>query len=236
VTPLIILPTYNERRNIRRLLPRVLSALRGCHVIVVDDSSPDGTGGEVRSMARRWRGRIRLVERPRKMGLGGAYVAGFRAALADRRYGPVIQMDADGSHDPAVLPRFAAALRRHDAVVGSRYRGGMRVIDWPWHRLFLSTMANRYAAFVTGLPVSDLTGGFNGWNRDALAAIVRAGPRCGGYAFQIEIKHICARLGYDLAEIPIVFAGRIEGRSKLSRAVILEAAWAVWRMRFQHSW
>ena len=167
--PLVVIPTYNERENIARLLPLVLASLPGCHVIVVDDSSPDGTGEAVREAARRRRGRVRLIERPRKMGLGSAYMAGFRAALADRRYGPVIQMDADGSHDPADLPRIADALRRSDLVVGSRYRGGMRVIDWPLYRLLLSTMANRYASAVTGTPVHDLTGGFNGWSRAALS-------------------------------------------------------------------
>jgi dolichol-phosphate mannosyltransferase len=236
MTPLVVVPTFNEVENIGRLVPRILGSLPGAHVLVIDDSSPDGTGRRVRSLARRYRGRIRLLARPRKMGLGGAYMAGFREALSAPRYGPVFQMDADGSHDPGDLPRFAASLRRHDAVVGSRYQGGMRVLNWPWHRLFLSTMANRYASLVTGTSLTDLTGGFNGWNRDALAALVKADPRCSGYAFQIEIKHICARLGFDLAELPILFSGRVEGKSKLSRAVILEAVWAVWRMRFQHSW
>ncbi len=230
--PLIVIPTYNEAANIRAILPRVFAAVPRAAVLVVDDASPDGTAREVRRAARRRAGRVHLILRPAKLGLGTAYVAGFRFALAGP-FDPVVQMDADGSHDPSAIPRLLAALRRNDGVVGSRYGAGLRVTNWPWSRLMLSLLANRYARAVTGVPLSDLTGGFNGWRRGILARIGPERLRCNGYAFQIELKCRCHQLGGRMAELPIVFAGRVEGKSKLSRRVILEAILAVWRMRLQ---
>ncbi|MEK7477341.1 MAG: polyprenol monophosphomannose synthase [Candidatus Coatesbacteria bacterium] len=228
--PLIVIPTYNERRNLAVLAPKVLGIVPGASLLVVDDASPDGTAALVRSLSRRHRGRVHLLSRPAKLGLGTAYVAGFRWAL-DHGYDPVIQMDADGSHDPAALPGFLSALRGADAVVGSRYLAGLRVINWPWHRLLLSLLANRYARFVTGVPLTDLTGGFNGWRARILRRIGLGRIRANGYAFQIELKFRCRRAGGRIAEVPIVFSGRVEGESKLSRSVVFEAVWAVWRMR-----
>ncbi len=229
--PLIVIPTYNERRNLALLVPRIFSHVRSASILVVDDSSPDGTAAQARSLGRRYPGRIHLLSRPGKLGLGSAYVAGFKWALA-RKYDPVIEMDADGSHDPAALPAFLAGLKKKDAVVGTRYLRGLRVINWPWHRLMLSMWANRYARLVTGVPLSDLTGGFNGWRRAILARVDPDRIWCGGYAFQIELKHRCHQAGGRFQEVPIVFAGRVEGESKLSRSVVWEAIWAVWRMRF----
>lgn len=229
--PLIVIPTYNERRNLALLVPRIFSFVRTASILVVDDSSPDGTAAQARTLSRKYRGRIHVLSRPGKQGLGSAYVAGFRWALA-RNYDPVIQMDADGSHDPAALPAFLTGLRKHDAVVSSRYLRGLRVINWPWHRLMLSMWANRYARLVTGTPLTDLTGGFNGWRRALLARIRPETLRCGGYAFQIELKHRARLAAARFQELPIVFAGRVEGESKLSRSVVGEAIWAVWRMRF----
>lgn len=232
--PLVVIPTYNERGSLPALLGRLQKAVPRVSALVVDDNSPDGTARLVREMARRapWRGRLHLLSRPRKMGLGSAYVAGFKWALASRAaFDPVIQMDADGSHDPAAVPRFLRALQSHDMVVGSRYSRGLRVIDWPWTRLMLSLAANWYARLVTGLPVTDLTGGYNGMRRAALRRINPSRILSQGYAFQIELKYLCRRSGGRIAELPVVFTGRMEGSSKLSRAVILEAVFAVWRMR-----
>lgn len=230
--PLIVIPTYNERRNLAHLLPRIAAAAPRAVVLVVDDASPDGTARWVKAEMRRRRGRLFLLERPAKMGLGTAYVAGFGFALARGGFDPVIEMDADGSHDPAALPRFLDELRRHDAVVGSRYLDGVRVMNWPWIRLFVSLAANWYARLVTGIPLTDLTGGFNGWRRRTLQQIGLDRVRCSGYAFQIELKYRCRRAGGRIKEIPIVFTGRVEGESKLSRTVMVEAIWAVWRLRF----
>jgi len=229
--PLIIIPTYNERRNLSALVPVVLRTARGSTILVVDDASPDGTAALARTLGRRYRGRVHLLSRQGKLGLGTAYVAGFRWALG-HGYDPVIQMDADGSHDPSALPVFLRALRNADAVVGSRYLAGLRVINWPWLRLLLSMIANRYARAVTGVPLTDLTGGFNGWRARILHRIGLNRLRSNGYAFQIELKARCRRAGGRIAEVPIVFTGRMEGESKLSRSVVFEAIWAVWRLRF----
>ncbi len=231
--PLAVIPTYNEREGISGLLRDVMRAAPGIHVLVVDDSSPDGTGMEVQRLARKYRGRLHLISRPQKLGLGSAYVAGFQFALARRIYDPVIQMDADRSHDPAMLPSMLARSEGYDAVIGTRYLGGVRVIDWPWRRLLLSMFANWYARMATRLPLSDLTGGYNLWHRRILAKMDVATLGCRGYAFQIELKHRCYHLGGRILELPIVFSGRMEGNSKLSRSVILEAILAVWRMRFK---
>lgn len=228
--PLVVVPTYNERRNLAALVPRIFTAAPRASVLVVDDASPDGTAALVRQLMRRRPRRIHLVSRRAKLGLGSAYVEGFRYALA-HGYDPVIQMDADGSHDPGSLPAFLTLLRRKDAVVGSRYRRGLRVINWPWGRLLLSLFANRYARAVTGVPLTDLTGGYNGWRAAMLRRIGLDRIRCSGYAFQIELKYKCHRLGGSIGEVPIIFTGRVEGESKLSRSVMLEAVWAVWRLR-----
>jgi dolichol-phosphate mannosyltransferase len=173
---------------------------------------------------------MHVVSRPAKLGLGTAYRDGFRWGLA-HGFDPIIQMDADGSHDPAELPAFADRLRRADAVVGSRYLGGIRVMNWPWMRLLLSYFANWYARLVTGVPLTDLTGGFNGWRAGLLRRIRPERLRCNGYAFQIELKFRALRARARFAEVPIVFTGRVEGESKLSRSVVREAIFAVWKLR-----
>ena len=232
--PLVIVPTYNERASLTGLLARINNAVPGISVLIVDDSSPDGTSNLVKSISRRepWKRRLLLLKRPGKMGLGSAYVAGFRFALAHRnKFDPIIQMDADGSHDPAALPAMIRALKTNELVVGSRYKKGLRVIDWPWTRMLLSMGANWYARIVTGIPVTDLTGGFNGIRAATLRRIDLASLRCNGYAFQIELKSMVCRIGGRIGELPIIFTGRMEGKSKLSRSVIFEAIFAVWRMR-----
>jgi len=230
--PLIVIPTYNERKNLQILVPQIFKAVPKASILVVDDASPDGTAWFARRMARRYPRRIYVLRRTEKRGLGSAYVAGFRHALLSTEFDPIIQMDADGSHDPSALPVFLQALKRVDVVVGSRYFHGLRVINWPWSRVFLSLAANWYAKVVTGVPITDLTSGYNGWRRRILKRVHLDQLRCNGYAFQIELKYLCHRMGARIREVPIIFAGRVEGESKLSRSVVFEAIWAVWRMRF----
>jgi len=216
------------------MLARINSAVPGISALIVDDASPDGTASLVKNASKRapWKGRLHLISRPGKLGLGSAYVDGFRFALAHRRrFDPIIQMDADGSHDPSALPAMLKKLEKADLVIGSRYLQGLRVINWPWTRLMLSMMANWYARMVTGIPVTDLTGGFNGIRSATLRRINPATLRCNGYAFQVELKSMVCRIGGLIGEIPIIFTGRMEGKSKLSRSVIFEAIFAVWRMR-----
>ncbi len=233
--PLVIIPTYNERESIRSVLGRIDAILPRGHVLVVDDNSPDGTAGLVVRLAaeKRWKRRLHLLRRPGKAGLGRAYVAGFEFALAHPAFDPIIQMDADGSHDPEALKVFIKELRGCDLVVGSRYLHGIRIINWPWHRLFLSMAANKYARVVTGIPIRDLTGGYNGIRRAMLARISPETIGCNGYAFQIELKYRCCREAARIKEVPIVFAGRMEGASKLSGKVFWEAVISVWRLRLR---
>lgn len=232
--PLVVIPTYNERASLPGLLARINTAVPRISVLIVDDSSPDGTARLARDISRRppWNRRLFILKRPGKMGLGSAYVDGFRFALAHRvHFDPIIQMDADGSHDPNALPAMIKALTGRELVIGSRYVKGIRVIDWPWTRMMLSMAANWYARIVTGIPVTDLTGGFNGIRASTLRHINPSSLRSNGYAFQVELKSRVSRMGGRLGEIPIIFTGRMEGKSKLSRSVIFEAIFAVWRMR-----
>jgi dolichol-phosphate mannosyltransferase len=229
---LVIIPTYNEAESIRALVERVLAQTAdgaSFEVLVVDDSSPDGTARLVESLAGT-DGRVHLLERPRKMGLGTAYVAGFRFALA-RGYDYVFEMDADFSHDPDALPTFIERIQAADVVLGSRYLTGVTVVNWPLLRLILSYGANVYTRFVTGLPVRDATGGFKCFRRRALEAIDLDGIHSDGYAFQIEITFVLWRKRFRIVEIPIIFEDRRVGISKMSRRIVWEAIWMVWRLR-----
>lgn len=228
---LIIVPTYNERENISRLLQSVLEQDRRIEVLVVDDGSPDGTGDVVASLGAQ-NPRVHLLRRERKMGLGTAYIAGFRWSL-DRHYDYTFEMDADFSHDPAHLPQFLRAIETADLVLGSRYRDGkVTVVNWPIKRLLLSYFANVYARVVTGLPLWDATGGFKCYRRTVLEAIDLSRVRSNGYAFQIEMSFRAWKKAFRIVEIPIVFVDRTEGTSKMSRAIVREAIWMVWRLRF----
>lgn len=229
---LVIVPTYDERDNLARLVPAALAQDPGLHLLVVDDASPDGTGKLADEMAAR-EPRLHVLHRSGKQGLGTAYVDGFRWALAHTDAELVLQMDADLSHDPAAIPDFLRAAEQADLVVGSRYRGGVRVIDWPLYRLVISVFANHYAAILTGLPLKDLTSGFNCWRRSALEELPIDRLRSDGYAFLIETKYHAWRRGLRLREIPIVFTERTEGRSKLSRRVIWESIWIPWLLRLR---
>ncbi|HEY9230087.1 MAG TPA: polyprenol monophosphomannose synthase [Gemmatimonadaceae bacterium] len=228
---LVIVPTYNERENIARLAETVLSQDPRLEILVVDDGSPDGTASIVERLMTET-SRIHLLQRPKKMGLGTAYLAGFRWAL-DRGYDFVFEMDADFSHDPAHLPEFLRAVQGADLVLGSRYRDGkVTVVNWPIARLLLSYFANVYARAVTGLPVWDTTGGFKCFRRRVLEAIDLSKVRSNGYAFQIEMSYRAWKKGFRIVEIPIVFVDRTEGQSKMSKAIMREAIWMVWRLRW----
>jgi dolichol-phosphate mannosyltransferase len=228
---LVVIPTYDERENIRALLPKVLAADKRLHVLVVDDGSPDGTAAEVRAAARKAKGRVHLLSRKGKLGLGTAYVAGFQWGLT-RGYEAFVQMDADFSHDPGALPGFLQALERSDLVVGTRYSGGrISVVNWPITRLALSMGASIYVRFVTGLPLSDCTGGFKAWKAGALKAVELDKVRSDGYSFQIEMNYKAWQRGFKLAELPIVFVDRSEGQSKMSGGIVREAIWRVWALR-----
>jgi dolichol-phosphate mannosyltransferase len=227
---LVVVPTYDERANLERLVRSVLAQDPGLHVLVVDDASPDGTGRLADELARE-EPRVRVLHRPAKRGLGTAYVDGFRHALRETDAACVLQMDADLSHDPAALGSFLRAIEDCDVVVGSRYRDGVRVVDWPLERLLISALANVYARLVTGVPVYDLTSGFKCYRRSALERIPLERIRSDGYAFQIEIVTRAFRRGLRVREIPIVFTERADGRSKLSWRIAWEAAWIVWWLR-----
>ncbi|MES2176453.1 MAG: polyprenol monophosphomannose synthase [Gemmatimonadota bacterium] len=228
---LVIVPTYNERENIERLIERVLQQDGRIEMLIVDDGSPDGTGATVDAVAL-VNPRVHILHREKKMGLGRAYLAGFAWAL-ERDYQYVLEMDADFSHDPIHLPQFLDAIKNADLVLGSRYQQGrVTVVNWPIGRLLLSYCANIFARKVTGLPLWDATGGFKCFRRSVLEAIDLQGVRSNGYAFQIEMSFRAWKKRFRIAEIPIVFVDRSEGTSKMSRNIQIEAFWMVWRLRW----
>ena len=228
---LVIVPTYNERENITRLIQAVLEKDPRLEMLVVDDGSPDGTGDIVESISATNK-RVHVLLRPKKMGLGTAYIAGFQWSL-ERRYDYTFEMDADFSHDPAHLPQFLKEIQTADLVLGSRYRAGkVTVVNWPIDRLLLSYFANVYARVVTGLPLWDSTGGFKCYRRTVLEALDLSRVRSNGYAFQIEMSFRAWNKNFRIVEIPIVFVDRTEGTSKMSKSIVREAIWMVWRLRF----
>ena len=228
---LVIIPTYNEREHLARIIDTTLAQDPRLNVLVVDDGSPDGTGAIADQIAAA-NSRVHVLHRPSKMGLGTAYLTGFRWAL-ERDFEYMFEMDADFSHDPRHLPTFLAAARDADVVLGSRYLDGrVTVMNWPMPRLVLSYGANVYARVITGLFMWDLTGGFKCWRRKVLAAIDLGAVRSNGYAFQIEMSVRAWRKGFTIREIPIVFTDRTEGQSKMSGAIVREAVWMVWRLRW----
>jgi dolichol-phosphate mannosyltransferase len=231
---LIVIPTYNEAQNIAGLIHRIcriLGATLAPHILVVDDSSPDGTCDIVTAMTRQvYPGRISTLCRPAKLGLASAYVSGFRWGLA-RGFDAIAEMDADFSHDPIYLPRMAAALRHHDFIVGSRYTAGGGVKGWQAWRRIVSRGGSLYAQTVLGLPIYDLTGGYNVWSRPVLDRIGLDRIRSDGYSFQIELKYRAVQLGFRGFEIPILFEDRFAGHSKMSRRIVWEAVWRVWQLR-----
>jgi dolichol-phosphate mannosyltransferase len=227
---LVVVPTYNERDNLPPLVRDIL-AHPGLRVMVVDDQSPDGTGAIADDLAREFPGRVEVLHRTDKRGLGRSYVEAFRRAV-QQDVDLVCQMDADFSHDPKYLPALVAAAADYDVVIGSRYLNGISVVNWPLYRLILSTFANRYVRFVTRLTPSDCTGGFRCWRREALARIPLEHIVSDGYAFMVEMLCEAARHGCRIGEVPIVFVERRMGSSKLSSGVLIESVFMPWRLRW----
>jgi dolichol-phosphate mannosyltransferase len=228
---LIIIPTYNELENLPKLLPEVLSKDNGIDVLIVDDNSPDGTASYIENEQKN-SDRIHLLKRSSKQGLGTAYIAGFKFAL-QHGYQVIFEMDADFSHDPNEIPRFLDEIKNADVVLGSRYKNGVNVVNWPMRRLLLSWFANIYTRVITGMPLHDATGGFKCFNREVLQAIDLNRVKSNGYAFQIEMNFKAWKKGFSIKEIPIIFIDRVKGSSKMSKKIVREAVFMVWKLRFQ---
>lgn len=231
---LVIVPTYNEAHNIRKLIHKVMSLEPEMELLIIDDASPDGTAERVRELQEEYSERLHLLERTGKLGLGTAYVEGFRFAL-NRKYLYVCEMDADFSHNPDDLPRLISEVRsgNMDIAIGSRYVEGISIVNWPLRRLFLSYGANKYARLITGLPIKDTTAGFKCIHRKVLETIDLNKIRSNGYAFQIELHFRAWKAGFKLGEISIIFREREEGVSKMSKSIVREAIWRVWSLKIR---
>ncbi len=228
---LVIIPTYNEKQNIPRMIPAIREHLPGAHIMIVDDHSPDGTADLIRNLQTGDSG-LFLIERSGKLGLGTAYITAFRWAL-ERDYEYIFEMDADFSHDPADLPRlFEECQQGNDLVVGSRYISGVNVVNWPLNRIFISMGASIYVRLITGIPVKDTTAGFVCYRRKVLEKIRLDKIKSKGYGFQIEMKFWAWKNGFRLKEIPIIFKDRTVGVSKMSGGIFNEALWSVIRIKF----
>ncbi len=227
---LVILPTYNESQNLPRIVPSILAQDPRLEILVVDDNSPDGTGRLANDLAG-VNPRVHVLHRTNKEGLGRAYLEGFAWGL-HRGYDLLFEMDSDFSHDPKFLIDLIAAARDADLVVGSRYKTGVNVINWPMSRLLLSYGANLYARWITGMPLTDATAGFKCFRREVLEAIPLEQVRSNGYAFQIEMNYRAWKKKFRLQEVSIVFTDRVEGSSKMSKAIVREGVWIVWWLRF----
>jgi len=225
---LIIIPTYNEKDNLSKFIGQIHSLQDGVDILIIDDNSPDGTG-EIADKLAAGDSRLSVIHREGKMGLGSAYVAGFKWAL-EKEYDYIFEMDADGSHDPQYIPRFLEKIKECDLVLGSRYTVGVSVIDWTLKRLFLSKLATKYVRVITGLPATDTTGGFKCFRRKVLESIDLDKIGSNGYSFQIEMTYEAWMKGFCVREIPIIFYNRVKGKSKMSGKITLEALWVVWKL------
>ena len=226
---LIVSPTYNERKNISLLVENVFSVQPDYHLLIIDDNSPDGTGDLVTELQKKYPN-LFLEKRAGKAGLGTAYCFGFSWAL-ERDYDAIVQMDADLSHDPADIPKMIELLTQNDLIIGSRYCDGVSVVRWPIRRLILSYGANLYSKIITGMPIKDATGGFKVWKRIALEAIDLQSIKSNGYSFQIEMNFRTWVNGFSMFEFPIIFFDRTIGESKMSKSIVYEAIFIVWRLR-----
>jgi dolichol-phosphate mannosyltransferase len=228
---LVIIPTYNEVENIEKIVREIKGIHKEVHVLVVDDNSPDGTAQRVEKLKHEL-ANVFLIRRSGKLGLGTAYVAGFKFALQNG-YDYVFEMDADYSHDPKEIPNFLQAIQNADLVIGSRYIKGVNVVNWPLSRLILSYFANIYTRVITGLPICDSTAGFKCIRRNVLEAINLNEIRSGGYSFQIEMNFKAWKKGFRIKEIPIIFIDRALGKSKMSKKILREAVWMVWKLKIK---
>ena len=228
---LVVIPTYNEKENIEKIIRKVFSLPGAFHLLIVDDGSPDGTAAIIRSLQKAYPEQLHLIERSGKLGLGTAYIAGFKWAL-QRDYQYIFEMDADFSHNPEDLTRLhEACLAGADISIGSRYTKGGKVVNWPWDRIFISKGGAFYTKLITWMPVSDPTAGFICYTRKVLRAIPLDEVHFIGYAFQVEMKYRAWKLGFKIKEVPITFIDRIEGASKMSKGIVKEAMYGVWKMR-----
>jgi dolichol-phosphate mannosyltransferase len=228
---IVIIPTYNEIHNVQVLIPVLLDSYPFTDVLIVDDNSPDGTAEFVRKLGEK-NPRVKLIKREKKLGLGTAYVAGFKFMLA-KGYDCAIQMDADFSHDPKEIKKFLENIHEFDLVIGSRYIYGVRVINWPIRRLLLSYFANVYSRIITGMPIKDGTGGFKCFRRSVLESINLDNIHSNGYSFQIEMNFKAWKNNFKLIEIPITFTDRVQGTSKMSKKIVREAILMVWKLRLK---
>ena len=229
MTTLVISPTYNECKNVQSLIELILGKHPEFHLLIVDDSSPDGTANKVKELQADY-SNLYIEERPAKDGLGTAYIYGFKWAI-EREYDRIVQMDADLSHDPNDVPHLVNLLDEHDLIVGSRYVEGVSVVNWPIRRLMLSYGANLYSRVITGMPIKDSTGGFKAWRREVLEELDLNAVRSQGYSFQIEMNFRTWCKGFRIKEVPIIFVDRTIGESKMSKNIVYEAIFMVWRLR-----
>ncbi|MES2703581.1 MAG: polyprenol monophosphomannose synthase [Bacteroidota bacterium] len=228
---LVIIPTYNEKENIEKIIRKVFTLPGDYHLLIVDDGSPDGTGDIIKGLQNEFTNQLHILERKGKLGLGTAYIAGFKWALS-KGYQYIFEMDADFSHDPEDLNRlYDACVKGADVVVGSRYTKGGKVVNWPWDRIFISKGGAMYTKIITWMPVNDPTAGFVCYKRKVLETIPLDEVHFVGYAFQIEMKYRSWKLGFKIGEVPITFRDRKEGVSKMSGSIIKEAMYGVWKMR-----
>jgi len=226
---LVITPTYNERKNIENFIKKVFSVNPDYHLLIIDDNSPDRTAKKIKKMQLSYQN-LHLKERPEKAGLGTAYIYGFNWALS-QGYDIIVQMDADLSHDPKDIPKLITKLENNDLIIGSRYVNGVSVVNWPIQRLLLSYGANIYSKIITGMPIQDSTGGFKVWRGSLLNKIEISKVKSQGYSFQIEMNFRAWRLTKKIAEESIIFVDRTIGESKMSKSIMYEAIWMVWRLR-----
>jgi len=230
IKTLLIIPTYNEKNNISKVLDEVLSLkIDYLDILIVDDNSPDGTAEVVQEYGQK-NPNIILKQREGKLGLGTAYIAGFEYAI-EKKYDYIFEMDADLSHDPKVIPNFLNAIEEADLVIGSRYLNGVNVINWPLRRLFISVMASQYTRIITGLPIHDCTSGFKCFRREVLEKIPLQEVSSSGYSFQIEMNFKAWKRGFRIKEVPIIFYDRTVGDSKMSKKIIIEAIFMVWKLK-----
>lgn len=228
--PWVVIPTYNEKTNIEQMIPQLFSlGVENLHVLIVDDNSPDGTADAVRGFQTQY-STLHIEVRENKAGLGRAYIHGFGYAM-DHGADAIVQMDADFSHDPNDVPKLLRSLNKHDLVIGSRYIHGISVINWPLKRLLISIGGNMYASKITGLPIKDATGGFKAWRVSTLRDIDVQTVDADGYGFQVVMNYRAWKRGKSIAEVPIIFTERREGQSKMSKAIVWEALWLVWKLR-----